>query len=211
MKKSIAGQTEEFLESQPYLLKALDGGFANISEVARKISEEFGRTARKPSHVAIRAAVKRYSESRKKTSIISEASILKLLRESELDMATGISVIVLDNSAYETVKLRLRCALSIVKSRSGVTISLPDEKLPEIEAKIHRHDYFIKNRDLVSITLITPEKIEDTPGVVAFITDRLAENGINLKEFLSSYRDTVLILEKKDSMKAYQLIEKLIS
>ncbi|MEK6843141.1 MAG: ACT domain-containing protein, partial [Candidatus Micrarchaeota archaeon] len=69
----------------------------------------------------------------------------------------------------------------------------------------------IKNKDLVSLNLITPEKIEDTPGVVAFLADKMAENGINLKEFLSSYKDTLLILEKKDSLKAYQLMEQLIS
>ncbi|MFH1257939.1 MAG: ACT domain-containing protein [Candidatus Micrarchaeota archaeon] len=208
MGKSVAKKTEQILESSPYLLRALDGGYANISEVARKIAGEMGEKA---SLIAVRAAVKRFSEGRSSNSSANENRIKRLLKESKLELATGISVIVVNQAAYENLRIRPKNTLSVVKSKTGVTIVCPDDYLASLEAKLHRHDIFIKNRDLVSLSLITPEKIEDTPGVVAFITDKLAENGINLKEFLSSYRDTMMILEKKDSLKAYQLMERLIS
>ncbi|MBI5225488.1 hypothetical protein HY989_06475 [Candidatus Micrarchaeota archaeon] len=211
MPKSVARKTAQFLESSPYFLRAIDGGFANISEIARKISIEFKEKGQTASLVAIRAAVKRFSENRSANFSQNESKVKRLLKETKLELSTGISVIVINPMAYENLKIRPKNAISIVKSRSGVTVVCSDDYLPFIESKLHRHDILIKNKDLVSLSLITPEKIEDTPGVVAFIADKMAENGINLKEFLSSYKDTLLILEKKDSLKAYQLMEQLIS
>ncbi|MEK6954892.1 MAG: ACT domain-containing protein [Candidatus Micrarchaeota archaeon] len=211
MGKSVARRVGERLESQPYLLKAIEGGYANLSEIARKLQREMRERGERGSIEAVRAAVKRIAEEKEIAAGSSESKIRKLLKGSKLELSTKISVLVVASRAYDSLRAHLHESLSIVKSRSGVTIVLPDEYVPELKKHVHSHDILIENNDLVALSLITSENIEEVPGVVAYLTGKLAENGINLKEFLSSYRDTVMILEKKNSLKAYQLLERLIA
>ncbi|HLC48248.1 MAG TPA: ACT domain-containing protein [Candidatus Norongarragalinales archaeon] len=210
MGKSVAARVWEKLEAQPYLLKAIEGGYANLSEIARKLQREMIGKGEGGSIEAVRAAVKRIAEEKEAATGSAEGKIRKLLKGGKLELSTKISVLVLAAVAYDSLKLHLHDALSVVKSRSGVTIVLPDEHVEELKKRVHSHDILIENKDLVVLSLITSENIEEVPGVVAYLTGKLAENGINLKEFLSSYRDTVMILGKKDSLKAYQLLERLI-
>ena len=206
----MAARVWEKLEAQPYLLKAIEGGYANLSEIARKLQREMIGKGEGGSIEAVRAAVKRIAEEKEAATGSAEGKIRKLLKGGKLELSTKISVLVLAAVAYDSLKLHLHDALSVVKSRSGVTIVLPDEHVEELKKRVHSHDILIENKDLVVLSLITSENIEEVPGVVAYLTGKLAENGINLKEFLSSYRDTVMILGKKDSLKAYQLLERLI-
>ena len=54
--------------------------------------------------------------------------------------------------------------------------------------------------------MVSSPRLETVPGVVAFLTAALAREGINLKEFLSCYADTIFIVEKSQATKAYSVL-----
>ncbi|WP_234394346.1 ACT domain-containing protein [Thermococcus piezophilus] len=65
-------------------------------------------------------------------------------------------------------------------------------------------------RDQTALTIISPGRIIETPGVVAFMTSALSSNGINITQVISCYKDTIFVIDRKDTPKAYQILEELI-
>jgi predicted regulator of amino acid metabolism with ACT domain len=60
------------------------------------------------------------------------------------------------------------------------------------------------------IVVHSPEELEATPGVVAFLTTLLAEQGVNIVEFISCWTQTIIVIEKKDSLKVYETLSNLV-
>ena len=61
--------------------------------------------------------------------------------------------------------------------------------------------------DQSAIVIISPKQIIDVPGVIAYITDLLSSNGVNITQIISCYTDTLLIVDREDALKAYQILE----
>ena len=60
--------------------------------------------------------------------------------------------------------------------------------------------------NLAVVTLKSSEDMEDTPGVVAYLTTLLAENGINIIETMSTWTDTLFVIAEKDVAKVMELL-----
>ena len=75
----------------------------------------------------------------------------------------------------------------------------------EIEKKYPK--YVIDHqKDLVAYTIMFPKKAIKTPGIIAFISDKFAKNGINILEVISSYTDVTFVIHRKDLFKAMDLL-----
>jgi len=55
--------------------------------------------------------------------------------------------------------------------------------------------------NLVALILLSPSRVETTPGFVAFITQLLGSRDINIIEFISCYTNTAFVLNSKDALK----------
>ena len=69
----------------------------------------------------------------------------------------------------------------------------------------------VKHEDCTMIVVHSPEELENTPGVVAFLATLLAEQNVNIIEFISCWTETILVVEKKDSLKAYEVLSNMVS
>ena len=74
------------------------------------------------------------------------------------------------------------------------------------------HNYFKNNilkqqKNLIQITLTSPETLENIPGVIAYLCGLFAEEEINLVETLSCWTDTIFIIEEKDINKAIKILK----
>jgi aspartokinase len=61
--------------------------------------------------------------------------------------------------------------------------------------------------DLVALILISPPRVEETPGFVALITSLLASREINIVEFISCSTNTVIVLDGRDALNAFSLLQ----
>ncbi len=52
-----------------------------------------------------------------------------------------------------------------------------------------------------------PKEIEEIPEVLAEISTRLADAGINILEFLSCWRDTIMVIARKGLEKAIEVLD----
>ena len=68
----------------------------------------------------------------------------------------------------------------------------------------------VKHENCTMIVVHSPEELEATPGVVAFLATLLAEQNVNIVEFISCWTETIMVVEKKDSLKAYEVLSNLV-
>ena len=190
---SVAKKVRDHLRNKPYLLEALEKGIANLSELARQIQTELKTN----DTSAIKAALRRYSEELQKHKQKREERVLNLLERSSIAVYDRKSVMITGKE---------------VNSKTGMKVDLLDKfvylldrsDLPE------RINALVKHDNCTMIVVHSPEELEATPGVVAFLTTLLAEQGVNIIEFISCWTETIIVIEKKDSLKVYETLSNLV-
>lgn len=190
---SVAQNVRNYLRNKPYLLEALEKGIVNLSELARQIKDELkaGDTS------AIKAALRRYSEELQKHKQKREEKVLHLLSRSSIAVYDRKSVMITGKE---------------VNSKTGMKVDLLDKfvylldrsDLPERMNTLMKHD------NCTMIVVHSPEELEATPGVVAFLATVLAEQSVNIIEFISCWTETIIVVEKKDSLKVYDTLSNLV-
>ncbi|MGQ9641784.1 MAG: ACT domain-containing protein [Candidatus Bathycorpusculaceae bacterium] len=190
---TIAQEVRNYLKNRPYVLEALEKGIVNLSELSRQIQKEL----KIKNIVAIKAALRRFSEELQKHKHKRDERVLKILRESTITLHDGNSVVVTSKPLETEDKIKVNLG--------GKFVYLTDKNnLGKINGVLQTHE------DCVMIVIHSPAELEATPGVVAFLTSLLAEQNINIIEFISCWTDTIIVVEKKDSVKTYEILSSVI-
>lgn len=190
---TVAQDVRNHLRNKPYLCEALEKGIVNLSELSRQLLTEL----KTEDTSAIKAALRRYSEELQKHRQKREEKVLALLHRS------GIAV-------YD------RKAVMITGKELGHQQGMKVDLLDKFVYLMDRNDLperissLVKHENCTMIVIHSPEELEATPGVVAFLATLLAEQNVNIVEFISCWTETILVVEKKDSFKAYEVLSNLV-
>ena len=190
---TIAQNVRNHLRNKPYLLEALEKGIVNLSELSRQIQKEL----KTDDTSAIKAALRRYSEELQKHRQKREEKVLQLLKRSNIAVYDRKSVMI-------TAKELPTQAGMKVDLMGKFVYSLDRSDLPERISTLVKHD------NCTMIVVHSPEELEATPGVVAFLATLLAEQNVNIIEFISCWTETIMVVEKKDSLKTYEVLSNLV-
>jgi hypothetical protein len=190
---TVAQNVRNHLRNKPYLLEALEKGIVNLSELSRQIQKEIKTN----DTSAIKAALRRYSEELQKHKQKREEKVLALLKRSNIAIYDRKSVII---TAKEQT------------SKTGMKVDLLDKFVYLLDRSDmpERINALIKHDNCTMIVIHSPEELEATPGVVAFLATLLAEQNVNIIEFISCWTETIMVVEKKDSLKAYEVLSNLV-
>jgi aspartokinase len=190
---TIAQNVRNHLQNKPYLLEALEKGIVNLSELSRQIQEELkiGNTS------AVKAALRRFSEELQRHKQKREEKVLQVLKRS------GIAVYDRKSVMITTKEINTKTGMKVDLLNKFVYL-LDKGGLPE------RVNALVKHDNCTMIVMHSPEELEATPGVVAFLTTLLAEQNVNMIEFISCWTETIIVVEKKDSLKAYEVLSNLV-
>ncbi|MDP2718180.1 MAG: ACT domain-containing protein, partial [Candidatus Micrarchaeota archaeon] len=170
--------------------------------VSRKLKNQTGGSLE-----AVRAAVKRFSDDNQ-FQRLEERKILSLLKKSTISLSTKVGMLVVERTPQNEAKAAhvLVLARAWAKGPSGISLAVDDAHWDEVSPLFSASDVIASHRDLVALTLVSPPDIMASPGFVAVLTSKLAREGVNLREFWSAYNDTVMLLDKQDAVKAYNLL-----
>jgi hypothetical protein len=191
---TIANNVRSYLRNKPYLLEALEKGIVNLSELSRQIQEEL--QTRNTS--AVKAALRRFAEELQRHKQKREEKVLHVLKRSGMAVYDRKSVMITNK------EIDVDNALKVDLLNKYVYL-LDRSDLPERVSTLVRHD------DCTMIVVHSPEELEATPGVVAFLATLLAEQNVNIIEFISCWTETIMVVEKKDSLKAYEILSNMVS
>ena len=190
---TIAQNVRNHLRNKPYLLEALEKGIVNLSELSRQIQEEL----QIENMSAVKAALRRFSEELQKHKQKREEKVLQVLKRSAMAVYDRKSVIITPNEINTETGMK-------VDLLGKVVYLLDRSDLPKRVSALVKHD------NCTMIVVHSPEELEATPGVVAFLTTLLAEQNVNIIEFISCWTETIIVVEKKDSLKAYEVLSNLV-
>jgi hypothetical protein len=191
---TIANNVRSYLRNKPYLLEALEKGIVNLSELSRQIQAEL-----KTSNTsAVKAALRRFAEELQRHKQKREEKVLQVLKRSGMAVYDRKSVMITNK------EIDVDNALKVDLLNKHVYL-LDRSDLPE------RVSALVKHEDCTMIVVHSPEELENTPGVVAFLATLLAEQNVNIIEFISCWTETIMVVEKKDSLKAYEILSNMVS
>jgi aspartokinase len=191
---TIAQNVRRYLRNKPYLLEALEKGIVNLSELSRQIQEEL----KTENTSAVKAALRRFAEELQRHKQKREEKVLQVLKRSSMAVYDRKSVMITNK------EIAVKNALKVDLLNKYVYL-LDRSDLPE------RISALVKHEDCTMIVVHSPEELENTPGVVAFLATLLAEQNVNIIEFISCWTETILVVEKKDSLKAYEVLSNMVS
>ena len=191
---TIAQNVRSYLRNKPYLLEALEKGIVNLSELSRQIQQEL----KTDNTSAVKAALRRFSEELQRHKQKREEKVLQILKRSGIAVYDGKSVMI---TAKE------------IEAKTGMKVDLLDKHVYLVDRSDlpERINALMKHENCTMIVVHSPEELEATPGVVAFLATLLAEQNVNIIEFISCWTETIMVVEKKDSLKAYEVLSNMVS
>jgi hypothetical protein len=189
--KSVAKQVREAIQMRPSLLDALKMGIVNYSALARMLQEEIGQG----STEAVKAAVIRIAEELTNEKHLQEEEVRSILKESKVRLQDKIAVLI------SPIKIDIPNLFTAYLTDSYVYIV--DQTI--LTNQLPKQVQVMSN--LVALVLLSPDRVETTPGFVAFLTQLLGSRDINIIEFISCFTNTVIVLNTKDALKAFSLLQ----
>lgn len=180
---SVREEVEEYVEKRPFLQESLAQGIVNYSALARHIEPEIDGGLE-----AIKVALRRHREQLEKQRRTRRRLAAQVMKDTSIKLRSGLKVQKLDEP--------VECVIG-ASTENGYTAVVGSEA-QERPAEINNQ---------VLISLESPEDLESTPGVIAYITNILAGSDINITELISCREDTHLVVDREDATQAFEILE----
>jgi len=210
-KKSITDIIRSEIMRRPFVKECMSLGIVNYSALARLLIEELNLNSSIP---AIKMALIRLGEELKKEKSLLEGRVREVIGNSIIELQSDVSVITVSKERITKVMKNISEIMGksrffqLTQGRETFTIVIASEDEEKV-LDLAKEAVSIL-RDQTAVTIISPEEIIETPGVVTFMTSALSLNGINITQVISCYKDTIFVINRKDAPKAYQILEELI-
>lgn len=205
---SVARQVRDYIDERPSIAFGLKLGIVNHSALARMIAKEVG--LRKEE--AILAACRRYPSTRMPG--YREDVVKRILRRSRVETRTKVATVTvvqgvdvlqrLGDVVEELLDENRVCRL--IQVSQGTVIIIDDDSVPRVTRRLREGQLVSVSKNLVEIAVTSPETIETTPGMLAFLATSLASRGINIVQAMSCYTDTIFLLERNDMTEAVDVL-----
>ncbi|MFH0850387.1 MAG: hypothetical protein V1924_05550 [Candidatus Bathyarchaeota archaeon] len=189
--KSVAQLVRDTIQMRPSLLDALNMKVINYSALARLLQEEMGEG----SLEAVKAAIIRVADEISEDRGLREEAVLGILKESKVRLQDKIAVVI--------SPIRLEIPHIVTAHLTDQYIYIVDQTI--IKQRLPEQVKMESNQ--VALILLSPLRVETTPGFVAFVTQLLASRNLNIVEFISCSTNTIIILSPKDALTAFSLLQ----
>ncbi len=198
---TVAEEVRDFVKNRPYVSEALENNIVNMSQMARAIRRELKLSLH--STYAIKAALRRYSFSLRKSRSFREEKVLRLLRLSKLMILDNVSIVTTDKE-FELIN-KMKIKLSDLHY-----VYLVEKGLLKKIRETVKHNLCLIHEDCTAIVVSSPEQMETTPGVVWYLTSLLSSQNVYSLAFTSCYTETTIVIERKDAIKSYEILSRVI-
>ncbi|MBK5200298.1 MAG: hypothetical protein JJE21_02060 [Spirochaetaceae bacterium] len=213
MAESVSSCVKRIIDKTPFIHEMLVRGILSFSNYASSIKDEvessYGKSVK---HSAIVMAIRRYGEELK----IRENSEKKVNVDYEIVMKTKICDLnIVRNDKFLSKLTRLYNEVSAEKGdflnvslgSHEISVSVSEkykvvvDEIAKGEEILHRKD------DLVALSLVFSGEFMATPGIVYEAVRKLAWEVINVIEIVSTKNELTFVINREDSMKAFEVLQ----
>jgi len=196
---TVAEKVRDYVKNRPYVSEALENNIVNMSQLARAIRRELNLQ----SVHAIKSALRRYSFSLRKSRSFREEKVLRLLRLSKLMVLDNLSIVMTDKEFEIMNKMK-------IKLSDLHYVYLVEKGLLKKIREAVKHNLSLIHEDCTALVVNSPEQMETTPGVVWYLTSLLSTQNVYSLAFTSCYTETTIVIERKDAIKSYEILSRVI-
>jgi len=212
--ESVSSMVKYLLENKPFLLDALSRGILSLGNLATEFKPDIEKSLEKDiKETAIVMALRRYGdEIREHRSIAVSSSISGeiLMKTNICDFNVQKSTNLLSKlkNLYEMVNIERGDFLNIIVGNNEVSISVSEKYYSKIKDFLSGEKLFNHSKGLVSLTVIFDGDFLHTPGIVSQVMHRFAWENINIFEIVSTMTELTFVIENKNSIKGYEVLQK---
>ncbi|NHI92590.1 MAG: ACT domain-containing protein [Candidatus Lokiarchaeota archaeon] len=213
---SIAEATRRIVKSHPSIIDCMKQGVINFSGLAELIKDDVAKLVnrtRKINMDAIKQALMRYAEEITTKWKSLENEIIEIIAESKLELKNDLVVITVRPIIFLSGEIHVSDLMKnaeffqLIQGTNSFTIVIDNDFKNKVIKLVKEVNVINIKEDQSAVILKSPLKIIEVPGIVAYITDLFARNNINISNFMSCYTDTLFVINRKESRRAYELLE----
>jgi aspartokinase len=215
---TISHIVKKIVSEQPFVEEALGNNIISVTNLAEqlipKIEKELGK---KVKQAAIVMALRRYSEQisehrRKMKKFDFGGEILLKTNVCDFTIIKTPSLLAKLKTIYNIVDFGRGDLLNVILGNNEVSIIINEKHMQKLTKFLSGEKILNKEKELVALTIIfTADDFVHTPGVIFNAVRKLAWENINIYEVVSTMTELTFILSNKDSMKAYNVLQEMVS
>ncbi len=207
---NVTKLTEDYISKHPYVKDCLKKDIINYSSLTRQICSDLDLSLKK-NFDAVLIACRRYFR-KIKSEATTEKKIVDILKGSKIEVKNKINSIILEKNIVFANLLELEKeakkfleTFHIIEGTASITIITTDDFSKKVK-QVFRNKMIKEYPNLVEVILKSPREIVTTAGVISYIYSLLGENGINVVDTLSSWTDTIFLVEEKDLSRVMEFL-----
>jgi aspartokinase len=215
---TVSHIVKKIVSEQAFVEEGLANGVINIANLAEsmlpKIEQELGKKIKQPAVVmALRRYADEISEHRRKTKQFNYAGeILMKTNICDLNFVKSLTLMTKLKNIHSLVNFERGDTLNVIVGNNECSVIINEKHIGKLLKFMSGEKMLNKEEDLVALTIIfTSDDFAHTPGVIFNVIRKLAWENINIYEIVSTMTELTFILNKKDSMKAYNVLHELVS
>lgn len=215
---TVSHIVKKIVSEQPFVEEALASriiSFGNLAEqILHRIENELGK---KVKLAAVVMALRRYadeiSEHRKKTRAFDYGGeIVMKTNICDFTVVKSPSLLAKLKTIHSLVNFERGDTLNVILGNNEVSIVINEKYMQKLTRFLSGEKILNKEQGLVALTIIfTADDFLHTPGIIFNVVRKLAWENINIYEIVSTMTELTFILNKKDSMKAYNVLQEIVS
>ena len=214
---TISHIVKKIVHEQPFVEEGLGEGIISVASLAEqlqpKIEQELNKKIKLP---AVVMALRRYAEEitghREKSRIFDyTGELLVKTNIADFTFVKTHTLLAKLRTIHNLVDFERGDTLNIILGNNEVSIIINEKHMRDLSKFLGGEKTINREKDLVSLTIVfTKDDFTHTPGIIFNAVRKLAWNNINIFEIVSTMTELTFILHKKDSMKAYDVLQELV-
>jgi aspartokinase len=212
---TISQTVQKLIDKRIYIQEAMNKDIISYSQLAKQLKPEIEELLEKKVKThAIEMALRRYTEHLKQ-----KHHNIKFDYSSDIIMKTQICDISISKSPtliqqlkklYDIVKFEKGDILNIIQGSTELSIVTNERYKTKFMDILKQEKILNVEKNLISLTMTFSKDFLYTPGVIFNIIRNIAWENINIFEIVSTNTELTFIIHKKDAIKGYKSLEKLI-
>jgi hypothetical protein len=211
---NISHVVRKLVGEKPFLQEAMFRGIISYGALAEQMQKEVERELGKKVKIfSVVMALRRYAEGMKKLHAPPEIDF-----RSEVIMKTNLCDICVVKSPklmnelkdlYTMADFGRGDTMNVSQGNYEISIVTNEKYMQRILSHLHGEKIIGAKKNLVSISLRFPSEFFETPGMMFEVIRRVAWENVNIYEAISTNTEFTLVIHKKDSMRAYKVLQSL--
>ena len=212
---TISHIVQKLVDDRVYIQESMSKDIISYASLAKQlqpeIEEEIGKTVKKH---AIEMALRRYTDQlkQKHKTISFDYSSDIIMKTQICDISVLRSPTLLDKlkKLYDFIDFEKGDNLNMIQGSCEVSIVTNERYKQKFLDMLKNEKVLNTEENLISLTMTFSNDFLYTPGIIFNIIRNIAWENINIFEVVSTNTELTFIIHKKDAMKGYKALEKLI-